>query len=130
MVILKLAEQTPLTGLYVAELIREAGFPAGVVNVIPGFGPTAGAAIASHQSIDKVAFTGSTEVGKLVQVAAANNVKRVTLELGGKSPTIVLKDADLATAAEHAHNGLFFNQASNLLRNRAAIGIRVIMCAF
>ncbi|KAG0720058.1 Aldehyde dehydrogenase, mitochondrial [Chionoecetes opilio] len=97
-VVMKLAEQTPLTGLYVAKLVAEAGFPPGVVNVIPGFGE-AGAAISSHMDVDKVAFTGSTEIGHLVQQAAgASNLKRVTLELGGKSPNIVFKDADLAHA--------------------------------
>ena len=109
---MKLAEQTPLTGLYIAELIREAGFPPGVVNIIPGFGPTAGAAIAEHPRVDKVAFTGSTEVGKIIQRSAADNVKRVTLELGGKSPTIVLADADIDQAVETAHFGLFFNMVS------------------
>jgi len=108
-VVMKVAEQTPLTGLYVAQLIKEAGFPAGVVNVIPGFGPTAGGAITNHPDIDKVAFTGSTEVGKLIQAQAAQSLKRVTLELGGKSPNIILKDADIAQAVEIAHNGLFFN---------------------
>merc|ERR1712240_246618 len=108
-VVMKLAEQTPLTGLYIADLVREAGFPEGVVNVIPGYGPTAGAAIASHPDIDKVAFTGSTEVGRIIQNAAAGNLKRVTLELGGKSPNIILKDADLANAVETSHFGLFFN---------------------
>ena len=109
---MKLAEQTPLTGLYIAELIREAGFPPGVVNIIPGYGPTAGAAIAEHPRVDKVAFTGSTEVGKIIQRSAADNVKRVTLELGGKSPTIVLADADIDQAVETAHFGLFFNMVS------------------
>lgn len=110
-VIMKPAEQTPLTALYVAELIREAGFPEGVVNILPGYGPTAGAAIASHPSIDKVAFTGSTEIGHLVMTAAAqSNLKRVTLELGGKSPNIIFKDCDLDYAVETAHFGLFFNQ--------------------
>jgi len=108
-VVMKLAEQTPLTGLHIADLIREAGFPAGVVNVVPGYGPTAGSAIANHPDVDKVAFTGSTEVGKLIQRAAADNIKRVTLELGGKSPTIVLADADIDLAVETAHFGLFFN---------------------
>merc|ERR1719458_1224063 len=108
-VVMKLAEQTPLSGLYVGELTKEAGFPAGVVNIIPGYGPTAGAAIAEHPKVDKVAFTGSTEVGKIIQRAAANNIKRVTLELGGKSPTIVLADADIDQAVETAHFGLFFN---------------------
>ncbi|KAK8378765.1 hypothetical protein O3P69_009466 [Scylla paramamosain] len=110
-IVMKLAEQTPLTGLYVAKLVAEAGFPAGVVNVIPGYGPSAGAAISSHMDVDKVAFTGSTEIGHLVQQAAgASNLKRVTLELGGKSPNIVFKDADLDHAIETSHFGLFFNQ--------------------
>uniref|UniRef100_A0A4W2H287 aldehyde dehydrogenase (NAD(+)) n=1 Tax=Bos indicus x Bos taurus TaxID=30522 RepID=A0A4W2H287_BOBOX len=110
-VVMKVAEQTPLTALYVANLIKEAGFPPGVVNVIPGFGPTAGAAIASHEDVDKVAFTGSTEVGHLIQVAAGkSNLKRVTLELGGKSPNIIMSDADMDWAVEQAHFALFFNQ--------------------
>merc|ERR1719365_252344 len=108
-VVMKLAEQTPLTGLHIAALVKEAGFPEGVVNVIPGFGPTTGAAIANHPDIDKVAFTGSTEVGKIIQQSAAGNLKRVTLELGGKSPNIILKDCDMAAAVEAAHFGLFFN---------------------
>jgi aldehyde dehydrogenase (NAD+) len=110
-VVLKVAEQTPLSALRVGELIQEAGFPPGVVNIIPGYGPTAGAAIANHMDVDKVAFTGSTEVGKLVMKAAAeSNLKRVTLELGGKSPNIVFADADLDAAIEGAHFALFFNQ--------------------
>ena len=109
-VVMKLAEQTPLTGLYVASLIKEAGFPPGVVNIVPGYGPTAGAAISGHMDVDKIAFTGSTEVGKLIQQAAgASNLKRVSLELGGKSPLIVLDDADLDTAVDLAHFALFFN---------------------
>merc|ERR1712130_819423 len=110
-VVMKLAEQTPLSGLAVAQLVKEAGFPPGVVNVVPGFGPTAGAAISEHMDVDKVAFTGSTEVGHIIQQAAgASNLKRVTLELGGKSPLIVMNDADLAHAVETAHFALFFNQ--------------------
>ncbi|KAI6660893.1 Retinol dehydrogenase 2 [Oopsacas minuta] len=110
-VILKLAEQTPLTGLYLASLIKEAGFPPGVVNVIPGYGPTAGAAISEHMEIDKVAFTGSTEVGHLImQAAGRTNLKNVTLELGGKSPNIILKDADIDYAVKMSHFALFFNQ--------------------
>ena len=97
-VVLKPAEQTPLSALRLAELMQEAGLPDGVVNVITGFGETAGAAIAAHPGIDKVAFTGSTEVGKLIVKAAAEDLKRVTLELGGKSPNIVFADADLETA--------------------------------
>ncbi|XP_003472330.2 aldehyde dehydrogenase 1A1-like [Cavia porcellus] len=110
-VVLKPAEQTPLTALHVASLIKEAGFPPGVVNIVPGYGPTAGAAISSHMDVDKVAFTGSTEVGKLIKEAAGkSNLKRVTLELGGKSPCIVFADADLDTAVEYAHMGVFFHQ--------------------
>merc|ERR1711983_454984 len=88
-VVMKLAEQTPLTGLYVAELAKEAGFPAGVVNIIPGYGPTAGAAIVNHPNVSKIAFTGSTEVGRLIQQQAAATIKKVTVEI--------------------AHQGLFFN---------------------
>jgi aldehyde dehydrogenase (NAD+) len=110
-VVLKPAEQTPLSALRVGELAMEAGFPEGVVNIIPGYGETAGAAIASHNDIDKVAFTGSTEVGKLImQAAAQSNLKRVTLELGGKSPNIVFADADMDAAVEGAFTALFFNQ--------------------
>nr|XP_033810805.1 aldehyde dehydrogenase, mitochondrial [Geotrypetes seraphini] len=110
-VVMKVAEQTPLTALYVASLINEAGFPPGVVNIIPGMGPTAGAAIASHMDVDKVAFTGSTEVGHLIQQAAgSSNLKKVTLELGGKSPNIIMSDADLGWAVEQSHLALFFNQ--------------------
>src|SRR6267378_4729166 len=96
--ILKPAEQTPLTALRLGELVLEAGIPEGVVNIITGFGQTAGAAIASHPDIDKVAFTGSTEVGKLILQASAGNLKRVSLELGGKSPNVVFADADLDKA--------------------------------
>lgn len=109
-VVLKPAEQTPLNALYVAALCKEAGFPPGVINVVPGYGPTAGAAISSHPDIDKVAFTGSTEVGQIVMEAAAkSNLKRVTLELGGKSPNVIFADADLDQAAEASHQALFFN---------------------
>ncbi|XP_053558683.1 aldehyde dehydrogenase X, mitochondrial [Bombina bombina] len=109
-VVMKVAEQTPLTALYVASLIKEAGFPPGVVNIITGYGPTAGAAVARHMDIDKVAFTGSTEVGHLIQKAAGEtNLKKVTLELGGKSPCIVLADADMEHAVEQCHEALFFN---------------------
>ncbi|MFP6626917.1 MAG: aldehyde dehydrogenase family protein [Deltaproteobacteria bacterium] len=109
-VILKPAEQTPLSALRLGELICEAGFPDGVVNIIPGYGPTAGAAIAAHPGIDKVAFTGSTEVGRLIQQAAAGNLKRVSLELGGKSPNIIFADADLEAAARGTMTAIFFNQ--------------------
>ena len=110
-VVMKPAEQTPLTALRVGELILEAGFPPGVVNLLPGYGPTAGAAIARHMDVDKIAFTGSTEVGHLIMEASAkSNLKRVTLELGGKSPNIVFADADLDAAIEGSHFALFFNQ--------------------
>src|ERR1700733_7093052 len=110
-VVMKPAEQTPLSALRVGELILEAGFPPGVVNLLPGFGPTAGQAISRHPGIDKVAFTGSTEVGHLIMEAAAQtNLKRVTLELGGKSPNIVFADTDLDQAVAGSHFGLFFNQ--------------------
>ncbi len=108
--VLKPAEQTPLTALRIAELAMEAGFPEGVINVVPGFGPTAGAAIANHPDVDKVAFTGSTSVGKDIMKAAADtNLKRVTLELGGKSPNIIFADADVDTAAKFSYFALFFN---------------------
>jgi len=108
-VVLKPAEQTPLTALRLAGLIAEAGVPDGVVNVVPGFGETAGAALANHMDVDKVAFTGSTEVGKLiVEAAGASNLKKLTLELGGKSPNIVFEDADPA-AVQGAANAIFFN---------------------
>jgi len=110
-VVMKPAEQTPLTALRVGELILEAGFPEGVVNLLPGYGPTAGAALARHMDVDKVAFTGSTEVGHLIMEAAAkSNLKRVTLELGGKSPNIVFADANMDEAVEGSHFALFFNQ--------------------
>ena len=110
-IVLKLAEQTPLSGLYIANLVREVGFPPGVLNVLNGYGPSAGAAISGHPDVDKIAFTGSTEVGHLIQQAAgASNLKNVTLELGGKSPNIVLADADLDYAVEMSHFALFFNQ--------------------
>ena len=108
-VVLKPAEQTPLTALRLAGLIAEAGVPDGVVNVVPGFGETAGAALAAHNDVDKVAFTGSTEVGKLIVAASgASNLKKLTLELGGKSPNIVFNDAGPA-AIEGAANAIFFN---------------------
>ena len=107
-VVLKPAEQTPLTALYLGELMLEAGLPAGVVNIVTGFGD-AGAAISGHQGVDKVAFTGSTEVGKLIVQAASGNLKKVSLELGGKSPNVVFADADIDAAVRGAANGIFFN---------------------
>jgi phenylacetaldehyde dehydrogenase len=108
-VILKLAEQTPLSGLRLAQLIDEAGFPPGVVNVLTGYGEGAGAPLAKHDLVDKIAFTGSTEVGKLIVKAAAGNLKKVSLELGGKSPAIVFADADLSQAVSGTASAIFFN---------------------
>ena len=108
--VLKPAEQTPLTALRLGELIMEAGFPDGVVNIVSGFGETAGAALAAHPDVDKIAFTGSTEVGKLVLNAASGNLKKVSLELGGKSPNVVLPDADLEAAIPGSAMAIFFNQ--------------------
>ncbi len=108
-VVLKPAEQTPLSALRLGELIQQAGFPDGVVNVVPGYGETAGAALAAHPDVDKIAFTGSTEVGKLIVHAAAGNLKKVSLELGGKSPNVVLADVDLDAAIAGASSAIFFN---------------------
>ncbi len=108
-VVLKPAEQTPLSALRLGELIQEAGIPDGVVNIVPGYGETAGAALAAHPDVDKIAFTGSTEVGKLIVHAAAANLKKVSLELGGKSPNIVLQDADMENAIPGAASAIFFN---------------------
>ncbi|KAF5401220.1 aldehyde dehydrogenase mitochondrial [Paragonimus heterotremus] len=110
-IVMKPAEQTPLSANWVAQLTKEAGFPPGVVNIVPGFGETAGAALVAHPDVDKVAFTGSTHVGRLVsQNAFQHGVKRITLELGGKSPLIVFSDADMKLAVDTANVGLFFNQ--------------------
>ncbi len=109
-IVLKPAEQTPLTALRLGELIMEAGFPNGVVNIVPGYGETAGAALAAHPDVDKIAFTGSTEVGKLILNAASGNLKKVSLELGGKSPNVVLQDADLEKAIPGSAMAIFFNQ--------------------
>ena len=108
-IVMKPAEQTPLSALRLGELIQEAGFPEGVVNIVPGYGETAGEALAAHPDVDKVAFTGSTEVGKLIVNAAAGNLKKVTLELGGKSPSVVLPDADLETSIPGVASAIFFN---------------------
>jgi betaine-aldehyde dehydrogenase len=109
-VVLKPAEQTPVTAMELGQLIAEAGFPEGVVNIVPGFGETAGAALAAHPGINKIAFTGSTEVGKIIARAAAENLTKVSLELGGKAPNIVFADADLEQAVNGAMMGIFFNQ--------------------
>ncbi|CAM4879252.1 unnamed protein product [Rotaria socialis] len=115
-VILKPAEETPLTALYCASLIKEAGFPPGVVNIVPGDGPECGHAIVVHEDVDKISFTGSVEVGKKVQEGAAkSNLKRVTLELGGKSPLIICEDADVDFAVYVAHEAIFHNAAQNCI---------------
>ncbi len=109
-VVIKSAEQTPLSALYVSQLVKQAGFPPGVVNTISGFGKVAGAAIASHMDVDKVAFTGSTFVGRqIMKAAAGSNLKKVTLELGGKSPNIVFDDADIDNAISWVNFGIFYN---------------------
>src|SRR3981081_3961396 len=125
-VVLKPAEQTPLSALRLGELIQEAGFPDGVVNIVPGYGETAGAALAAPPDVDKGAFSGSTEVGKLIVHAAAGNLKKVSLELGGKSPNVVFKDADLPAAIAGSASAIFFNHGqcccagSRLFVERAA----------
>jgi phenylacetaldehyde dehydrogenase len=112
-VVLKPAEQTPLTALRLGELALQAGFPAGVINIVPGLGETAGAALAAHPDVDKIAFTGSTEVGRLILTAAAGNLKKVSLELGGKSPNVVFADADMKSAIGGSANAIFFNQGQS-----------------
>ena len=109
-IVLKPAEDTPLTALRLAELIAEAGVPDGVLNVVTGYGEDAGAALVAHDDVDKVSFTGSTEVGRSLIRAAAGNLKRLTLELGGKSPNVILDDADVEAAIQGAADGIFFNQ--------------------
>ncbi|BAQ11968.1 aldehyde dehydrogenase family protein [Sporosarcina sp. FSL W7-1349] len=109
-IVLKPAEQTPLSALYLAGLAQEAGFPEGVINVVPGFGGGAGAALVEHPQVNKIAFTGSTAVGKSIMRVASDTMKRVTLELGGKSPNIILPDADLSRAIPGALSGVMFNQ--------------------
>ncbi|GIX05231.1 MAG: aldehyde dehydrogenase [Planctomycetaceae bacterium] len=109
-IVMKPAEQTPLSALRMGELALEAGFPKGVINLLPGYGPTAGAAIVKHPGIDKIAFTGSTETAQIIMRDAAPTLKRITFELGGKSPNIVFADADLDAAIAGAEFGLFFNQ--------------------
>jgi betaine-aldehyde dehydrogenase len=109
-IVLKPAEQTPVTAMELGKLFQEAGFPDGVVNIVPGYGETAGAALASHPGIDKIAFTGSTEVGKIIARTAAQNLTKVSLELGGKAPNIVFADADIDQAVNGAMMGIFFNQ--------------------
>ncbi|MEJ7809004.1 MAG: aldehyde dehydrogenase family protein [Gemmatimonadaceae bacterium] len=109
-IVLKPAEQTPFTAIRMAELALEAGFPPGAFNCIPGFGPTAGVALVAHPEVDKIAFTGSTTVGQQVMREAAGTVKKLSLELGGKSPNIVFADADLDAAARGALSGIFYGK--------------------
>jgi phenylacetaldehyde dehydrogenase len=113
--VLKPAEETPLSALRLGDLVVEAGFPPGVVNIVTGFGETAGAALAQHFDVDKIAFTGSTEVGRKIIAAAAGNLKRVSLELGGKSPMIVMPDADLDAVIRGATTGIFFNSGQSCM---------------
>ncbi|XP_008544836.1 aldehyde dehydrogenase X, mitochondrial [Microplitis demolitor] len=109
-VVLKPAEQTPLCNLHVAALTKEAGYPAGVINVITGYGPTAGAALAEHPDVAKISFTGSVEVGKKIMVASGqSNLKRVTLELGGKSPLVIFDDVNIDEAVKISHDAIFNN---------------------
>jgi len=123
--VLKIAEETPLTGLRLGELCQEAGIPDGVVNVVPGFGETAGRALVKHPGVDKISFTGSTEVGKEIVRNSADTLKKVSLELGGKSPNIVFADAELDAAVKGAFNGIFYgkgevcNAGSRLLVERS-----------
>ena len=125
-----------MTALYLAALSREAGFPAGVINVVPGFGETAGAALTAHPDVSKIAFTGSTEVGKIIQVACAkSNLKRCTLELGGKSPLVVFDDVeDLDKAVQICHDGVFENAGTtNMIEIESLILlelVRMIPCIF
>ncbi|MCK2018228.1 MULTISPECIES: aldehyde dehydrogenase family protein [Peribacillus] len=109
-IVLKPAEQTPLSALYLGQLALEAGFPPGVLNVIPGFGETAGSPLVDHPDVDKIAFTGSTSVGKMIMRQASATVKKISLELGGKSPNIILPDADMSKAIPGALMGIMFNQ--------------------
>lgn len=109
-VVMKPAEQTPLTCLRMGELALEAGFPEGVINIVPGYGPTAGAALVKHPGVDKIAFTGEHRTAQIIMADAAQTLKRLTFELGGKSPNVVFADADLDAAVAGAEFGLFFNQ--------------------
>ena len=109
-IVLKPAEQTPLTALRLGEICQEAGLPDGVLNIVPGYGPTAGAALAEHLDVDKIAFTGGSATGSIIMQAASKNLKRISLELGGKSPNIVFADSDIDSAVDGAMTGIFFNQ--------------------
>lgn len=108
-VVLKPAEQTPLSAMYFGNLVKEAGIPKGVVNIIPGLGSVTGKTLAEHEKVDKIAFTGSTATGKSIMRSAAANLKNVTLECGGKSPLIVFEDAEMDNAVQWAHTGIMDN---------------------
>lgn len=116
-VVIKSAENTPLSLLYFAQLIKEAGFPPGVVNIVSGYGKDAGSAIAAHTDVDKVAFTGSTNVGKIIQKLATSNLKAVTLECGGKSPSVIFKDANIDEAVKWSTLGIYYNSGQNCTAN-------------
>ena len=120
-VVLKPAEETPLTAIRLAELALEAGFPAGVINVITGRGESTGAALTAHPGVNKVSFTGSTEVGKLIGHQAINDMKRMSLELGGKSPVVIMDDCDVDMAIQGAANAIFFNQGQVCIRRFASV---------
>ncbi|MCP4001705.1 MAG: aldehyde dehydrogenase family protein, partial [Gammaproteobacteria bacterium] len=109
-IVLKPAEQTPLTALRLGEICQEAGLPDGVLNIVTGYGPTAGAALAEHMDVDKIAFTGGSATGRIIMQAASKNLKQITLELGGKSPNIVFADSDIDSAVAGAITGIFYNQ--------------------
>lgn len=109
-IVLKPAEQTPLSAIYFGSLVIEAGLPAGVVNILPGLGPVTGKSLAGHMGVDKIAFTGSTNTGRIIMKEAANNLKNITLECGGKSPSIVFPDADLDQAVKWCHAGVMDNK--------------------
>ena len=109
-IVLKPAEQTPLSALRLGEICQEAGLPDGVLNIVTGYGPTAGAALAEHMDVDKIAFTGGSATGRIIMQAASKNLKRISLELGGKSPNIVFADSDIDSAVDGAMTGIFFNQ--------------------
>ncbi|PYH46908.1 aldehyde dehydrogenase [Aspergillus saccharolyticus JOP 1030-1] len=121
-VVLKPAEQTPLSALFLANLIVEAGFPPGVVNIVNGYGSIAGAALASHMEVDKIAFTGSTETARHIMKMASGNLKNITMETGGKSPLIVFNDADLTEAVKWAHWGIMSNQGQAQVKNVSKVG--------
>ena len=129
-VVLKLSEVTPLSMLYVANLIRDAGFPSGVVNIINGYGREAGVALVEHPNVDKIAFTGSTATGKEIMRLASKTMKNITLETGGKSPLLVCEDANVAQAAKHAHLGIMSNSGQICTANSRLLVHEKVMDQF